>query len=708
MKKLGVLIPCALLVLGVLVLGAGCRQEAQKEVVAGMQNPLLTEFDTPFGVPPFEKILPEHFLPAYAEGMRRQNAEIDAIVAGAEAPTFANTVAALFASGELLENVGNVFDATTSANTNDAIQAVAEQVRPQLASHEDAITLNPKLFERIKAVYDRRAEWNLGPADAYLLERLYRSFVQNGALLPLDKQEELKKINQELAGLAVKFDNNLLAETNAYRMVVERQEDLAGLPPAVVATAAETAARAGLAGKWVFTTHKPSMIPFLQYADNRALREKLYAAYTNRGNNGNEYDNKAVLARIVELRAQKAQLLGYSTYAAYKLESKMAKTPEKVFGLLDVLWDKSLVVAKREAAEQQALIDQAGGGFQLASWDWFYYAEKLRKAKYDLDETEIRPYFQLESVRDGMFMVANRLYGLTFTPRADIPRPHADALAFEVKEANGAHVGVLYMDFFPRESKEGGAWCIEYRGHHVRDGREVAPVTTMVCNLTKPTQDTPSLLSMDDTETLFHEFGHALESLLSKVPYTTSYVAMDFVELPSQIMEHWAFHPEVLRLYAKHYQTGAVIPEDLIARLKNASLFNQGFATVEYLAAALLDLGYHTLPAGRKVDVAQFERDFFAQRGLIPEIVSRYRSTYFGHITGSYDAGYYSYIWSAVLDNDAFGTFEKNGIFDRETATSFRRNVLERDGTADPMEMFVAFQGREPSVEPLLKQRGLI
>ncbi len=673
-----------------------------------IDNPLLAPFDTPFAVPPFAATRTEHFVPAFAEAMARHDAEVARIVDNPAAPTFANTVQAYLASGELLITITNIFDNTTGANTSAALQEISGEINPRLAAHRDALTLDPRLFARVKAVHDARDQEHLAPADAYLLSRLYQSFVLNGALLSPADQETLKAINQELAALAVTFDNNVLAETNAYRLVIERPEDLAGLPDAVIATAAEAAARDGLPGKWVFTTQKPSLIPFLQYARNRALRETLYTAYTNRGNRDNANDNKAVLARIVELRAAKAGLLGFPNYAAYKLQTSMAGTPERAFELLDSLWERSLVAARREIVELQALVDQEGGGFALAAWDWWYYAEKLRKAKYDLDETEIRPYFRLENVRDGLFMVAERLYGLTFTPLPDLPVPHPDAQAFEVKEADGSHLGVLYLDYYPRESKESGAWCLEYRGHHVLDGREITPITTVVCNLTRPTQDTPSLLSMDDTETLFHEFGHALESLVSQVPYARSYVATDFVELPSQIMEHWAFHPEVLRLYARHYQTGASIPEDLIARIRNATLFNQGFATTEYLAASLLDLGYHSLPPGTTVDVARFEREFFAKRGLPAEIVSRYRSTYFGHITGGYDAGYYSYIWSAVLDDDAFGAFASRGIFDQATAAAFRAQILERDGIAEPMEMFKSFMGREPSIEPLLKDRGLI
>ncbi|MHB8077663.1 MAG: M3 family metallopeptidase [Candidatus Krumholzibacteriia bacterium] len=703
MKRIPVIV-----VLCALSLCPGCRERQDMAKGSRAGNPLLESFDTPFGVPPFDRIRPEHFLPAFAEGMKQQNAAIAAIVSDPAEPTWANTVEALFNSDDLLNRVSSVFDNLTSANTSAALQEISEEIKPRLSSHEDAITLNPQLFARIKAVYERKDRPDLDPAQSYLLDRLYRSFVLDGALLPADRQEELRSINRELASLAVRFDSNLLAETNAFRLVIDNTADLAGLPDAVIATAAEAAAGDSLPGRWVFTTQKPSMIPFLTYARNRELRRELYAAYTNRGNNDNPQDNKAVLARMIELRATKAQLLGFPTYAAYRLETRMAKTPERAFALLNSLWEKSLKVAGSEAAELQTIIDGEGGGFKLASWDWMYYAEKLHKAKYDLDENETRPYFPLANVREGLFTVANRLYGLTFTPLPDLPRPHPDAEAYEVREADGRHLGVLYLDYFPRESKEGGAWCLEYRGHHFRDGREITPITTVVCNLTRPAGDTPALLSMDDTETLFHEFGHALESLLSRAPCATSYVAMDFVELPSQIMEHWAFHPDALKLYARHYRTGEVIPQNLVDRIRNATLFNQGFATTEYLAASLLDLEYHSLPAGRPVDVAKFEQDVFNRYGLMPEIVSRYRSTYFGHITGSYDAGYYSYIWAAVLDNDAFDLFNANGIFDPATAASFRRNILERDGVADPMEMFVSFRGREPAVEPLLKARGLM
>ena len=671
-------------------------------------NPLLNVFNTPFEVPPFDSIKPAHFIPAFEEGMKQENEEIEAIINSSEEPTFENTLEAYLNSGELINKISSIFSNLNSCNTNPEIQKINEEMSPKISAHNDEIELNPKLFERIKKVYDQKEALNLNDIQKYMLESTYKLFVRNGANLPAEKQEELKKINQELSSLIVKFDQNLLAETNDFKLVIDNEKDLAGLPPSVIATASETAQSNNFPGKWVFTTQKASMIPFLQYAENRTLREKIYKAYTNRGNNNNDKDNKEVLSKIIVLRSQKASLLGYPDFASYKLEGRMSKTPEKVFELLDRLWVPALNVAKKEAKELQAIIDKEGGKFNLEAWDWMYYAEKLRTEKYNLDENNIRPYFRLENVEEGIFMVANKLYGLSFEPIKNIPLPHPDAKAFEVKESDGSHLGVLYMDIFPRESKEGGAWCDAYRSHVVRNGKEITPVVTVVCNFTKPTKELPSLLSMDETETLFHEFGHALEGLMSKTPYSENYVAQDFVELPSQIMEHWAFNKEVLKLYAKHYETGETIPDDLIEKIGNSSLFNKGFATVEYLAASLLDMAFHSEKNLTSFDVATFEKDYFQKIGLIPQIDSRYKSTYFGHITGGYAAGYYSYIWSSVLDNDAFEAFHEKGIFDKETAASFRKNILEKDGIEDPAKMYVNFRGRDAQIEPLLKNSGLL
>jgi peptidyl-dipeptidase Dcp len=673
----------------------------------GQENPFFTEWKTPFGVPPFDQIENEHYMPAIDSGIALARTEIEAITASEDAPTFVNTVAAYDRAGELLNKVAYVFYSQTSANTNDTLEQLQMEIAPKVSAFSDEVLLNAGLFKRIKAVYDDKDNEQLNPEELFLLENLYKGFVRNGALLDSADQEILKKLNQEISVLTVKFNQNVLAETNDYKLVIEDEADLAGLPASVIATAADMAKSAGLEGKWVFTTQKPSMIPFLQYADNRDLRKQLYDAYLNRGNNGNEHDNNQILADLVSKRAERAKLLGYKTHADLVLETRMAKTPGNVLNLLDNLLDRALPVAERERDEMQKIIDAEGGNFKLEPHDWWYYAEKLRKEKYDLDETELRPYFSLDQTRDGVFAVANKLYGITFTPIANIPLPHPDAQAFEVKEADGSHVGVLYMDFFPRESKRQGAWCGGYRDHRVIDGKEITPVVTIVGNFTLPTGDTPALLSMDDVTTLFHEFGHGLQALFSDNTYANTTTAWDIVELPSQIMEHWATEPEVLNMYAKHYKTGEVIPQELVDKIKNSSYFNTGFDNVEVMAASLLDMAYYSLEAPVSVNVQKFEKETMKNIGLIPEIEPRYRSTYFLHMVSGYDAGYYVYTWAAVLDNDAFEAFKENGIFDQATATSFRKNILEKMGTMDAEQMYLNFRGREPEIEPLLRNRGL-
>jgi len=695
---------CLLLFACVLIVGCGGQTIDQ---TATHDNPFLVAYDTPFDVPPFDRIEESDFVPAFEEGMARQNAEIAAIVSNPEPPTFDNTVAALDRSGELLGEVSRVFFALSGSNTNDELQEIQKEMSPRLAAHRDEIELNPELFARLKTLYDEREELDLNREQLFLLEHLYEQAVRNGALLDDVDQARLKEINQRLSELRVEFNTNLLAETNAFKLVIEDEADLAGLPDGVIATAAATAQRNGLENAWVFTTHKPSMLPFLTYADNRDLREQLYTAYTVRGDQNNENDNKAVIAEIINLRVEKANLLGYETFADLTLEPRMAGTPEAVFALLNQLWDASLPVAKREVEEMQAIIDAEGGGFQLASWDWWYYAEKVRKAKYDLDDNELRPYFELNNVRDGVFYVANQLYGLTFEELEDMPKPHPDAQVFEVLEADGSHAAVIYMDYHPRESKRGGAWCGRFRSQNRSAGVEVDPVINLVTNFTDATDDTPALLSLDEVETLFHEFGHALDGMLSNVTYRTTVRSPDFGELPSQIMEHWAMAPEVLKVYARHYETGEPIPDELIAKIENSSYFNQGFNQVEYLAASLLDMDYHTLTEPTELDIDAFEKASMDEIDLIPEIVPRYRTTYFAHITGGYAAGYYGYIWSGVLDNDAFAAFEETSLFDQETANRFRKEILEVSGSKDYMDMWIAFRGREPDIGPLLRNLGL-
>jgi len=670
-------------------------------------NPFFTEWNTPFGVPPFEKIKNEHYMPAIDSGITLARLQIAEITGSEEAPTFANTVAKYDRSDEMLSRAAYVFYSQTSASTNDTLEQLQMEIAPKVAAFSDEVLLNAALFGRIKTVWETRDSSQLSEEELFLLDNLYKSFVRNGALLNTEDQEKLKMLNQKLSVLTVEFSQNVLAETNKFKLVIDSEADLKGLPESVVTTAAAMAKDEGMEGKWLFTTQKPSMLPFLQYAENRDLRKKLYDAYLNRGNNGDENDNNKILADIVRLRAERAKLLGYRTHADIVLETRMAKTPENVLNLLNNLLGRALPVASRERDEMQKIIDAEGGTFKLEPHDWWYYAEKLRKSKYDLDENELRPYFSLDNVRDGAFAVANKLYGITFTPINEIPLPHPDAQAFEVKEADGSHVGVLYMDFFPRESKRQGAWCGGYRDHQVVDGKEITPVVTIVGNFTPPAGDKPALLSMDDVMTLFHEFGHGLQGLFSENTYSSTTVAWDIVELPSQIMEHWVTEPEVLAMYAKHYETGEVIPQELVEKIRNSSYFNTGFDNVEIMAASLLDMAYYSIEEPAVVDPQQFERETMNKIGMIPEIEPRYRSTYFLHMIDGYDAGYYVYTWAAVLDNDAFEAFREKGIFDQETATSFRKNVLNRMGTMEAEQMYLNFRGREPEIEPLLRNRGL-
>lgn len=670
-------------------------------------NPFFSSYDTPFGVPPFDKIQIKHYMPAFDSGMVWGRKEIEKIAADKKKPTFRNTIEALDASGKLLRNVSYVFFGQASANTNDSIMAVEVEVSPKLTGYYDEIRLNPLLFARIKYIYEHQAEEKLSDEQKYILENMYKELLRNGANLNTEDQEKLKKINQRLSFLTVSFEQNVLEETNSYRMIVG-EEGIAGLPASLIAAAADMAKAAGAEGKYAFSTQRPSIFPFLTYSPDRKLRKELFNAYTMRGNNGNKNDNNALLAEIVSLRAEKAKLLGYKTYADMVLEPRMAKKPENVFNLLNSLFEKANNVAKNEVAEMQKIIDREGGNFKLEPSDWWYYAEKLRKEKYDLNDSELRPYFKFENVRQGVFDCATKLYGLTFTLIQECPVPHPDASAWEVREADGRHLGVLYTDYFPRESKQQGAWCGGYRNHLIVKGKEIKPVVTTVGNFTLPTADMPSLLSLEEVLTFFHEFGHALENLFNMNSYNRTYVAQDFVELPSQIMEHWAFEPEVLRTYAKHYQTGETMPDGLIGKIKNSGYFNTGFENTEVYAASLLDMAFHSLEAPVNIDIQSFEKEFFTKLGLIPEIESRYRSTYFTHITGGYDAGYYSYTWASVLDNDAFEAFREKGIFDKTTAESFRRNILEKNGIVDPMQMYINFRGREPEIGPLLKNKGLL
>jgi peptidyl-dipeptidase Dcp len=686
------------------------QQPAKPAAASLADNPLLKEWTTPFGVPPFSEIKVEHFVPAINEAIAQQRKEVDAIANNPQPATFANTVEALENAGDLLGKVNPVFSNMQSSNTNAELQAINREVAPLLSALRDDIRLNPKLWERIKTVWDARATLKLPPVQAKLLEENYKSFVRGGANLNPERKERFRAINAELSTLGIKFGDNLLKETNSFQLVLDRAEDLAGLPPSVVAAGAEAAREAGKPGTWVYTLAAPSIWPFLQYADTRELRRQILTAYTTRCDRNDQYDTKTNVAQTAALRAERAQLLGYKSYADFVLEENMAKTPDKVYALLSQLWKPARAMALREAADQQTLIKSLGAAFTLEPWDWRYYQEKVKKARYDLDEQALRPYFRIDSVQQGAFYVANKLYGLTITPRPDLPVYHPDVKAFEVQDKDGSHLGIFYSDYHPRAGKRVGAWSSTFRGTRVKDGKRVTPVVVNVCNFSKPTGDAPALLSLEEVETLFHEFGHGLNSLLSKVPYRgLGGFPRDFVEVPSQIMENWALEPEVLQVYAKHFKTGEVIPAALVDKIKKSAQFDQGFITVEYLAASILDMDWHTLPPGPAKDTTAFENASLAKIQLPPDIVSRYRSTYFNHIFGpggGYASGYYAYIWSEVLDQDAFQAFREKGLFDQAMARGFR-TILEKGGTEEAMALYKAFRGREPSVEPLLKKRGL-
>jgi len=682
---------------------SGCKKETKSD------NPFFNKWDTPFEVPPFDQIMAKHYMPAYLKGFEEQKNEIRAIITDPEEPDFNNTIKMLAYSGDLLSKVGRVFGALNSANTNDSLQALSRELAPLSSKHRDDINLNDTLFQRVKSVYDNRDKFRLTDEEKKLLEDTYKDFVRSGAALSPEDKDKLRKINEELSMLQVKFGQNLLAETNGFKLIIDRKEDLSGLPEGVMAQAATMAKSLGMEGKWIFTLQVPSMTPFLQYSDHRDLREKLFTGYFMKGDNDNEFDNKTIIARIASLRTERSKLLGYDSFADFALERNMAKTPERVFDFLGQVWVAALPVAKAEASAQQELINKEGGKFKLEPWDWWYYTEKIKKEKYDLDDEITRPYFKVDNVMEGMFYVANRLYGLTFTKRNDIPKYHPDVNTFEVTR-DGKHVGILMIDNYPRPSKRGGAWCGRYRSQR-RDlkGKMITPVVTMVTNSTPPSADKPSLLTAGEAETLFHEFGHALAGLLSNITYPGNSVPRDFVELPSQIMEHWVLEPEVLKVYAKHYQTGEVIPPEIVEKLDKTSKFNIGFATTEFLAAALLDMEYHSLTEPTELDIRDFENQAMEKWGLIPEIKPRYRSTYFNHIwSGGYSAGYYSYYWSEMLDADAFQAFKETGdIFNKEIASKFENEILSRGGTRDPLEMYIAFRGKEPGIDALLINRGL-
>ena len=676
-----------------------------------MDNSFFKEWSTPFQTPPFEEIKLEHYLPAFEEGIKLQKAEVDKIINNTEKPTFENTIEAMEKSGKLLTKVSSVFYNLNSANTNDEMQKIAKTVAPMLSKHNDDINLNEKLFAKVKSIYNEKDGLNLTTEQNKVSKDYYDGFIRGGANLTNEQKEKFRKLNEELSLLSLKFGENLLKETNAVGLIIDDKNDLLGLPESVMQAAFELGKAKGHEGKWVFTLQKPSFIPFLQYSEKRNLREKIFKAYINRSNNNNDFDNKKILSSIAALRVERANLLGYKTHADYILEKNMAKNSQIVYEFLTDLWKPALKRAKMEIDDMQKIIYNEGNNFKLEAWDWWYYAEKVKKEKYDLDEEMLRPYFKLENVLQGVFDVASKLYGIQFVERNDIPMYHPDVKVIEVKETTGNHIAILFTDYFPRDSKRSGAWMNSFRKQSNIGNNFITPIIGNVGNFSKPTSDKPSLLSLDEVETLFHEFGHALHGILSNSVYPSvsgTSVPRDFVELCSQIMENWALAPEVLKMYAKHYQTNEPMPDDMIKKIENSKLFNQGFETVEYLAASFLDMDWHTLINAKEKDAINFEKESLSKIGLIPEIESRYQSTNFQHIfSGGYSAGYYSYIWAAVLDADAFEAFEENGLFDQATALSFRKNILEKGGSEDPMVLYKNFRGREPKVDALLKRRGL-
>ncbi len=680
---------------------------------ASENNPFFEEYSTPFGVPPFDKIKTEHYMPAFEEGIRQESAEIEAIADNPEKPTFQNTIEAMANTGKLLNRVSGVFYNLRSADTNDDLDTIAQKVSPMMSAHSDNIKLNSKLFQRVKTVYEMRDSIELNDEQKRLLEYTYKSFVRNGAELGESQKARLREINTELGLLDLKFSANVLAETNSYKKWIDDESLLAGLPQGVKDAAAEEAKRAGQPGKWLFTLHKPSFIPVLQYCDNRELRKDLLIAYSMRGNNNNANDNKSVINQTMRLRVEMAKLFGYENPADMILETSMAKNSKAVMDFLPTVWEPSLKQAKKEAAELQRLMDAEGKGEKLEAWDWWYYAEKLRMQKYNIDEEALKPYFKLENVRQGAFDLASRLYGLKFEKLEGMPVYNPDVEVFKVSDSDGSLVGIFYGDYFPRAGKGAGAWMNNIREQYVENGVDVRPIIINVCNFTKPTADKPSLLTMDEVETLFHEFGHALHGFLSRCTYSRlsgTNVPRDFVEMPSQLMENWCYEPEVMRTYAKHYITGEVIPDSLIESLQRASTFNQGFVMTELLSATILDMDYHLLTNADTIDVEAFEKASMERMGMIPEIIVRYRSTNFSHIfTTGYEAGYYSYTWAAVLDADVFAAFKETGdVFNKEVATSLRKNILERGYTDDPMTLYVNFRGHQPDPANLLRKKGFI
>ncbi len=678
---------------------------------SAQENPFLKPYADKYEIPPFEQITAAHYLPALDAGIAEHNANIKAIIDNPEAPTFENTILAMENASPILEKVSYVFFALTESNASPELDEVSAGFMPLFSSHSDEISMNDALFKRVKAVYDRRD--SLEPDRKRLVEHYYRNFTRAGALLSDADKEELKKVNTELANLYLRFNKNLLAATNAFQIVVDDPARLSGLPASSVAQAADEAKARGLEGKYVFTLHAPSRLPLLQYADDRDLRREMYLGYTSLASSG-EYDNCPVINDILRARTRKAALLGFKDFGSYMTDNVMAKTVDNAENLLMQIWTPAVKKVKQEVAEMQALADREEAAITIEPWDYYYYAEKVRKDKYDLDENIVREYFPMEQVREGVFSMAEKLYGIKFTPMPGAPKYYPEVEVFDVTDAKtGEHVAVFMTDYFPRASKRQGAWMSEFKGSWLNpDGTSSRPVIYNVGNFTKPSAGAPSLLTLDEVETMFHEFGHGLHGMLSRARYkgqAGTNVDRDFVELPSQIHEHWAMEPEMLNMYARHYKTGEPMPAELIEKLQAAATHNQGFATAELAGAALLDLQYGKLNLTDTLDIAAFEAQVSEKLGMPAQLTYRYRSPYFKHIFGSdgYASGYYTYLWAEVLDTDGFELFKEKGIFDPASAKAFKENVLEKGDSDDPMTLFVRFRGHEPSVDALLRNRGL-
>lgn len=673
-------------------------------------NPLLSDFNTTHQTPPFDKIKHEHFVPAIDSAISMAKVEIDSIVANTDQPTFENTIETLDRGGKRLGDISNILFNLNSAETDTVLQKIVREVSPKLTEFSNDINLNPKLFDRVNVVYQNRDSLKLNPEQVTLLDKTYKGFIRNGANLDKAGKEKYRVITKELSDLSLQFNENLLAETNAFQLHITKQDDLSGLPQSLVDAAAMMAKQKGKEG-WVITLDAPMYIPFMKYSDRRNLREELFKAFNSRCFKGDQYDNQKIVKRIAELRLKKANLLGYSNYAKLVLEERMAETPEKVNDLLKHLLDASMPFAKQELVEVESLAKTLGFKDKLQKWDWMYYSEKLKNQKYSYNEEDLKPYFQLEKVRDGIFLLANKLYGIEIIPNDNVTVYHPDVKAYDVFDANGKFLAVLYLDFFPREGKRGGAWMTSYRSQYKLNGEDVRPFISIVTNFTKPTETTPSLLTFNELTTFLHEFGHALHGILADCTYSSlsgTSVYWDFVELPSQIMENWAIEKDFLDLFAVHYKTGEKIPQELVQKVVDSKNFLAGYSSIRQLGFGFLDMAWHTLEVPYSESVSDFEQNATGEIDILPKVKGTNSGTAFAHIfAGGYAAGYYSYKWAEVLDADAFSLFKQNGIFDRATAKSFFENVLSKGGSEHPMVLYKRFRGQEPSVDALLARSGM-